>query len=83
VVENCSCGAARRIFWVWRDGNDVLHASSFKPTAGAVRAVIASTARDALLPLDGRVPKHDVQDADDPTMKWEGRCSQTIAQAAS
>jgi hypothetical protein len=71
------------MFWVWRDANEVLHASSFKPTSGEVEAVIASTARDALLPLDGRVPKHLVEDANDPSKRWEGRCSQTLSQAAS
>jgi hypothetical protein len=83
-VENCSCGASRRMFWVWRDSNDVLHASSFRPTSGSVQAVVASTARDALLPIsDGRLPKHDVYDVDDPTVAWEGRCAQTLAAAAS
>jgi len=82
-MENCSCGSTRRMFGVWRDGNEVLHASSFKPTAGEVRAVIASTARDALLPLDGRMPKHDVQDVENPSIRWQGRCSQTAQQAAS
>lgn len=75
-MDECSCGATRRRFWIWRDANEELHASSFKPTAGAVRCIIASTARDALLPiLDGRVPKHDVQDADDSAILWEGRCA--------
>ena len=82
-MENCSCGAARRQFWVWRDANGVLHASSFKPTTGEVRALIASTARDALLPLDGRTPKHLVEDAQDPAIRWEGRCMESSMAAAA
>jgi hypothetical protein len=76
TVDECSCGAPRRRFWVWRDANQELHASSFKPTSGAVQCIIAATARDALLPIvESRVPKHDVQDADDPSILWEGRCA--------
>jgi hypothetical protein len=66
----------RKMFWLWRDTGGGLHASSYRPTNGTIRAVIAATARDALLPLtDGRSPKHSVRDADDPSQSWEGRCS--------
>ena len=83
-MEDCACGVSRRKFWIWRDSNDILHASAFAPTAGAVRAVIAATARDALLPVnDGRAPKHQVNDADDPSVMWEGRCQAGVAAAAS
>jgi len=83
-MDNCACGANRRKFWIWRDGNDTLHASAFAPTSGAVRAVIAATARDALLPVtDGRAPKHQVQDLDDPSQIWEGRCQASLAAVAS
>jgi hypothetical protein len=83
-VDDCACGASRRKFWIWRDGNDVLHASAFAPTSGAVRAVTAATARDALLPvIEGRAPKHQVNDAEDPSLVWEGRCQAGTAAAAS
>ncbi|HLJ66050.1 MAG TPA: hypothetical protein VKX16_01660 [Chloroflexota bacterium] len=82
-METCECGAARRKFWIWRDSNNVLHASSFEPTSGTVKTVIAATARDALLPMTStRPPKHRVEDADDPSQVWEGRCESTIAVAA-
>ena len=84
MVESCECGVARRKFWIWRDGNDVLHASAFAPTSGGVRAVMAATARDALLPVsEGGIPKHQVQDVDDPSQIWEGRCQAGMAKAAS
>jgi hypothetical protein len=83
-VEDCACGAPRRKFWIWRDGNDVLHASAFAPTTGGVRAVIAATARDALLAVTGNgTPKHQVHDADAPSQVWEGRCQASMAAAAS
>jgi hypothetical protein len=81
-VESCQCGAPRKKFWLWRDANGVLHASAFAPTTGTVGAVIAATARDALLPLtNGAMPKHVVQDADNPDVVWAGRCavSATVA----
>ena len=75
-MDSCVCGVPLRKFWVWRDTNEVFHASSFEPSNGAVRAVYAATARDALLPVtDGRMPKHGVRDAGDPGQKWDGRCS--------
>ncbi len=75
-VDTCSCGVARKKFWIWADDNGVMHASHFAPTAGAIRAVLAATARDALLPTkDGAVPKHMVTDAEDPSVSWDGRCA--------
>lgn len=83
-VNECACGAARRKFWIWEDSNGVLHASSFQPSASSVRAMIAATARDALLPIgEKRAPKHQVHDAEDMTVGWEGRCSTTLTAAAS
>lgn len=84
MTSDCACGASRREFWVWRDSNDVLHASSFRPSTGSVQAVIAATARDALLPIaEHRAPKHQVHDAENPTTGWEGRCSTPLSAAAS
>jgi hypothetical protein len=75
-LETCECGVPLRKFWVWRDSNDVLHASAFEPTSGVEMAVYAATARDALLPMTGgRAPKHDVRSVDDPSRVWEGRCA--------
>lgn len=83
-MSECACGAARRTFWIWRDANDSLHASGFKPSSGIVRSVVAATARDALLPVvEQRAPKHQVHDADDRAVGWEGRCSTALAPAAS
>lgn len=83
-MSDCACGAPRRRFWVWRDVNGVLHASSFRPSTGAVQSVYASTARDALLPIaEHRAPKHQVHDADNLAVGWEGRCSTTLSAAAS
>lgn len=83
-MNECACGATRRKFWVWRDANGVLHASGFQPSTGVVQAVIAATARDALLPVaERRAPKHQVHDADDRTKGWEGRCSTPLTAAAS
>lgn len=83
-MNECACGTARRKFWVWRDGNGVLHASAFQPSTGAVQAVIAATARDALLPLaERRAPKHQVHDADNPAVGWDGRCQTTVSLAAA
>ena len=83
-MNECACGAPRRVFWIWRDSNDVLHASSFKPTTGIVRAVIAATARDALLPVvEQRAPKHQVHDAEDNKVGWEGRCQTVLSAFAS
>lgn len=83
-MNECACGAPRRKFWVWRDANDVLHASHFQPSSGVVQAVLAATARDALLPIaERRAPKHQVHDADNPTSGWEGRCSTALSAAAS
>jgi len=83
-LDTCACGTALRHFWVWRDSNQVLHASSFSPSSGALHEMIAATARDALLPMTGgRAPKHDVRMASDPDRCWPGRCSLgIIAQAA-
>jgi hypothetical protein len=76
VADSCLCGVERKRFWIWRDDNGVMHASHFAPTNGAVRSVVAATARDALLPLrDGAVPKHMVTDAEDSTISWDGRCA--------
>ena len=83
-MNECACGASRRKFWVWRDSNEVLHASGFEPSSGIVQTVIAATARDALLPVaERRAPKHQVHDADDRTKGWEGRCSTALTAAAS
>ncbi|HEX6508200.1 MAG TPA: hypothetical protein VF221_11260 [Chloroflexota bacterium] len=81
-METCGCGVTLRKFWVWRDSNQVLHASAFEPTSGAEFALYAATARDALLPLTGdRVPKHDVRRVDDPSQSWEGRCASDFVAA--
>lgn len=83
-MNECACGVARRTFWVWQDSNGVLHASSFQPTTGTLHAVIAATARDALLPtVEKRAPKHQVHDADNPKKGWEGRCSMVLSAVAS
>lgn len=83
-MNECSCGVARRKFWIWADSNGELHASNFEPTSGKVRAVYAATARDALLPIvEHRAPKHQVQDVDNLAVGWEGRCSTIVAAAAS
>lgn len=81
-MSNCTCGVDRRKFWLWRDSNGELHASRFAPTAGAVRAVYAATARDALWATsEGRhQPKHSVHDVDDASQHWEGRCGAAMAQ---
>lgn len=82
-MNECACGVQRRKFWVWRDSSGVLHASSFKPTSGAVQSVIAATGRDALLPIaEHRAPKHQVHDGDNPVVGWEGRCSTVLSAAA-
>lgn len=74
-METCTCGAPLRTFWVWRDSNDVLHASAFRPSAEPEQSLYATTARDALLPLSGdRAPKHDVRSVSDPSQVWDGRC---------
>ena len=79
-MTSCSCGVERKTFWLWRDNDGVLHASGFRPSQGTVRAVLAATARDALLPMqDGAVPKHTVTDVDDSTIFWDGRCSKVAA----
>jgi hypothetical protein len=78
TLEQCTCGVARKQFWLWRDGNGGLHASHFPPSSGLERSVIAATARDALLPLLGTgVPRHGVHDAEDPSVHWPGRCAAT------
>jgi hypothetical protein len=80
-LETCRCGYTLREFWVWRDTNDVLHASSFSPSVGAVRSVWAATSRDALLPYshDPRLPKHDVHEGEVGAQMWDGRCSAPLA----
>jgi hypothetical protein len=61
-----------------------LHASSFRPSSGSVQAVIAATARDALLPIaEHRAPKHQVHDADNPAVGWDGRCSTVVSIGAA
>lgn len=78
-MSSCACGIDRRQFWLWRDGNGELHASRFAPTNGVVRAVYASTARDALWAVsNGRQPKHDVHDVDDERQNWGGRCGEAV-----
>jgi len=74
-LDTCLCGTAWKQFWLWRDSTGALHASSFPPSNGIERTVLAATVRDALLPLtDGGTPKHAVRDASDPNILWEGRC---------
>lgn len=80
-MHSCECGMDRRQFWLWRDTHGTLHASAFRPTSGTVRSVFAVNARDALLPLEGSVPKHAVHDVDDPAISWDGRCTQVAATA--
>lgn len=81
-MDSCVCGVPRKKFWLWRDDNGVIHASAFAPTAGAIGAVIAATARDALVPItNGAMPKHGVQDAEDPALVWAGRCSAASSSA--
>jgi len=79
-MESCSCGVARKQFWLWRDGSNVLHASRFEPSGvveGSVRAVnafdaVASTAPDIS-------PKHDVEVLGDGANTRQGRCSLVTA----
>lgn len=79
-MNNCPCGMNRRQFWLWRDSNGELHASRFAPTAGAVRSVYASTARDALWAVSSaRQPKHQVTEVDADEQNWDGRCSPALA----
>jgi hypothetical protein len=78
-LQTCTCGAELRTFWLWQDAEGGLHASGYRPTAGTVRTVLAATARDALLPVDGRMPKHGVWDVDNPNASWEGRCSVAVS----
>lgn len=81
---NCTCGAQLRQFWIWRDANGSLHASHFRPTTGLERSVMASTARDALLPMSAAgTPRHDVVDESGVGIAWHGRCSATARLAAS
>jgi hypothetical protein len=81
-LETCRCGIPLREFWLWEDGNGILHASSFTPSRPAVRSVRAATSRDATVPFgfDPRLPKHDVRDTADPSQQWEGRCTVTLDQ---
>lgn len=79
-MDTCTCGASWKQYWLWRDDAGVLHASSFQPTSGTERSVLATTVRDALLPLtNGGTPKHAVRDANDPSVLWEGRCMSVSA----
>jgi hypothetical protein len=81
-VETCRCGVRLREYWLWEDGNSILHASAFLPTQGSVRPVLAATSRDATIPfaLDPRAPKHDVRTADNPPRIFDGRCTITLEQ---
>ena len=82
-MDECTCGISRKQFWLWRDTNEELHASAFKPTQNVERSVYATTVRDALVSqLGGQMPKHRVTDADNATVFWEGRCSIPLANAA-
>ena len=80
-METCSCGTPRKMFWIWRDDGGTLHASGFAPSTGLVRSVLAATTRDALLPISGGIPKHDVTDAEIPAVIWPGRCAELSATA--
>lgn len=83
-MNECACGEARRQFWIWEDAGGTLHASNFQPSSGAVRAVYAVTARDALLPIvERRAPRHQVHDVHEAGVGWEGRCASTLATAAN
>lgn len=75
TVEQCACGAELKQFWLWRDGNGRLHASHFLPSVGLERAVMAASARDALLPISGGAPRHVVADVNDPALAWQGLCA--------
>jgi hypothetical protein len=75
-VEDCTCGIERKQYWLWRDSKGDLHASHFPPSAGLERSVVAATARDALLPIQGNgMPRHSVSDLTDPAVQWQGRCT--------
>jgi hypothetical protein len=77
-VAECTCGVSLKRFWLWRDGNGSLHASHFCPSVGLERSVFAVTARDALVPVLGTgVPRHRVNDAENPAIGWPGRCAVT------
>jgi hypothetical protein len=82
-METCFCGVTLRTFWVWEDANGVPHASAFKPSHGVARAVLASTSRDALLPIAGaKLSKHDVRSLDNPAQVWNGRCCANVEREA-
>jgi hypothetical protein len=81
---NCTCGVELRQFWIWRDANGTLHASQFRPTTGLEGSVMASTARDALVPvMAAGIPRHDVLDELDSSAGRQGRCSTTLTKTRS
>lgn len=81
-MDACSCGEARKQYWLWQDSHGILHASRFEPSSGVERSILAVNARDALMPFaDGQTPKHDVTDVDNPQQVWEGRCGSLSATA--
>jgi hypothetical protein len=83
-LDSCACGVARRKFWIWRDGNEALHASAFPPSNGVVQTMIAATARDALVAAESiRAPKHQVHDADTSLQIWDGRCQEAAVAAVA
>jgi muramidase (phage lysozyme) len=81
-METCSCGAALKQFWIWRDVKQVPHASAFQPAIQSEVSVFAANARDALAPIQGsQVSKHDVREVGG-TRSWLGSCAEETEKAS-
>ena len=79
-MDSCSCGVARKQFWLWRDGSNVLHASRFEPSGAIEGSVRAVNAYDAVASAAaGTLPKHDVEIVGDTVHARQGRCSLAAA----
>jgi muramidase (phage lysozyme) len=81
-METCSCGAALKQLWIWRDVQRALHASAFQPAIQSEVSVFAANARDALAPIKGgQTPKHDVREVGGNRV-WMGSCGDEAEKAS-
>jgi hypothetical protein len=83
-MERCSCGVELRQFWIWRDVNQIAHASAFPPSVPADGPFYAANPRDAAALFQaGRSPRHDVFDANSGERRWIGHELEAEKQVAS